>query len=191
MKGCRPLTDVEIRAILGVLDRGRTPARDRALLLLGIRTGFRISELLSLTRESVFTNGRVKTRVSVPRRFMKGKKASREVVLHPEAQDALEELLREIPQAPDTFLFLSREGKNQRLHRSSAWDILKKAFDACQLDGKLATHSMRKTFAWRVYIASGRDIRKVQEAMGHADLNSTAAYIGVSQSEVDDLILKA
>jgi integrase len=52
MRGCRPLKEREIQRILKSLD-GRYAARDRALILLGIKSGFRISELLSLRLSDV------------------------------------------------------------------------------------------------------------------------------------------
>jgi len=191
MKGCRPLSDPEIEALLAYLAQGRASVRDRTLILLGIRTGFRISELLSLRISNAVQSGKIVGRISVARRHMKGKKSSRELVLHPQAQAALAELVATLPQLPESFLFRSREGENQPLNRRSAWVVLRNAAVACGLEGKVATHSLRKTFARRCYEKSGRDIRKVQEAMGHANLNSTAAYIAVNQDEVDDLILKS
>jgi site-specific recombinase XerD len=121
---------------------------------------------------------------------MKGKKEGRELVLHPEARRALEELVAALPQEPETPLFRA-QGTARPLNRRTAWVLLKKAARACGLEGKIATHSMRKTFAKRCYKLAGGDIRKVQEAMGHKNLNSTAAYIGVEQDDVDDLILKS
>ena len=47
MKGCRPLTDTEVELMQAGFG-GRYATRDRALFLLGVESGFRISELLSL-----------------------------------------------------------------------------------------------------------------------------------------------
>jgi integrase len=47
MPGCRPLTDDEVDLVLQSFG-GRYALRDRALFCLGIYTGFRITELLSL-----------------------------------------------------------------------------------------------------------------------------------------------
>jgi integrase len=88
MKGCRPLTEEEVllaqRSFGGVY-----AARDKALFLLGVKSGFRISELLSLRVGDVSQHGRLVDRVTVPRRAMKGKQESRTVLLHPDAKAAL------------------------------------------------------------------------------------------------------
>src|SRR4029450_11837103 len=47
MKGCRPLTDTDVELMQASFG-GRYATRDRALFLLGVKSGFRISELLSL-----------------------------------------------------------------------------------------------------------------------------------------------
>ena len=65
------------------------------------------------------------------------------------------------------------------MHRQTAHDILKTAFTAAGLNGKLATHSLRKSFAQRVYEQSG-DIFLVQELLGHKNVSTTQRYLGVN-----------
>ena len=50
------------------------------------------------------------------------------------------------------------------MNRQTAHEMLKKAFLDAGLNGKLATHSLRKSFAQRVYEESG-DIYLVQELL--------------------------
>lgn len=64
MQGCRPLTPEEIDEIL-VSFGGRFAVRDKALFVMGIYTGFRITELLSLRIRDVCQFGRVLPRVTV------------------------------------------------------------------------------------------------------------------------------
>jgi integrase len=88
MKGVRPFADEEITAIKASFS-GRYAARDRAPFVVGLQTGFRISELLSLRRKDVCARGKVFDRVSVERKHMKKKTQGRTVLLHPEARAAL------------------------------------------------------------------------------------------------------
>lgn len=195
MKGCRPLTDREVLAVAEVLGKGRHPARDRALFFLGIRAGYRVSELLSIRLGDVWENGQILDRVSVARQHMKKKVEGRTVVLHPEAKTALEALANEILKAglsdPQTFLFRSQKGGNRPLGRSQAWHILVRAYAACGLSGRIGTHGMRKTFAKRVHAKLGRDLVKTQKAMGHRNVNSTVSYLSFDEEEIDDAILKS
>ena len=68
------------------------------------------------------------------------------------------------------------------MHRQTAHDILKKAFIAAGLNGKLATHSLRKSFAQRLYDKSG-DIYLVQELLGHRNISTTQKYLGVNYAD--------
>jgi integrase len=60
-----------------------------ALFVVGHRTGFRISELLSLKVGDVQQHGKIVDHVTVQRRHMKKKTEGRTVALHPEAIAAL------------------------------------------------------------------------------------------------------
>jgi integrase len=70
MKGCRPLDDQEI-ALVSRSFGGTYAARDRALFMLGIKTGFRIAELLSLRVGDVWQHARVVDQVTVQRAHTK------------------------------------------------------------------------------------------------------------------------
>lgn len=193
MKGSRPLTDNEVRAVCEALGVGPYAKRNQALFLLGIRSGFRISEILSLTLGDVYQGGRMTDRVAVARRHMKKKLEGRTVMLHTEAQAALEawivELLKVGPSDPQTFVFRSREGGNVAINRRSAWRVLVAAYAKCGLSGKLGTHTMRKTFAKRIHAKLGKDLIKTQKALGHRNVNSTVSYLSFDEGEIDDAIL--
>lgn len=195
MKGCRPLSDTEIASILKVLDRGTFPKRDRALFLLGLRSGFRISELLSLTLGDVYQNGQFVDRISVSRKFMKKKLEGRTVMLHPEAKKALEQLVLELESrgrgTSKQVLFCSREGMNEAMDRRSAWHMLRAASKKCGITGKIGTHCMRKTFAKKVHEKLGKDLMKTQKALGHKQITSTTSYLSFNEEDVDDAILKS
>ena len=88
MKGCRPLTEDEVDLVQQSFG-GVYAARDKALVLLGVKSGFRISALLSLRVGDVSPHGRLVDRVSVQRQHMKNQREGRTVLLHPEAKAAL------------------------------------------------------------------------------------------------------
>jgi integrase len=201
MAGCRALTDEEI----GLVRRsfgGLFARRDEALFMLGMKAGFRISELIALRVQDVVQYGRIAERVEVARRHMKGKRQSRSVPLHPDARQALAGWLP-ILQARlggvlpgETPVFCSRvkdptTGLPRAISREQGWRILKEAFAANELPGKVATHSLRKSFAVRVHKAYAGDLHKTQKALGHQNINSTLHYLALDEAEVDAGILVA
>jgi integrase len=191
MKGCRPLTEVEVD-LLQQSFGGAYAERDKTLFLLGVKSGFRISELLSLCVGDVSQHGRLVDRVTVPRRYMKNKREGRTVLLHPETKAALATWLLTLRQLPgstaQTFVFRSRKGANRPISKVQAWRILHEAVTTNELTGKVGTHAMRKTFANRVYHQLNHDLVKTQRAMGHKNINSTVAYPSFIEDEIDQAI---
>ena len=184
MKGTRPLTNEEIRKVRDAFD-GEYVLRNRGFFMLGVSIGGRVSELLAITVGDVWQNGYPVTDFQFDKTIVKGKKTSRTIPVNSDGRKAIEDLIawhvtrlgglfKEVP--PDTPLFPSQKGgplKRQAMHK-----ILEKAFVKADLNGKLATHTLRKTFAQRFYQKSN-DIFAVKEMLGHRNIATTQAYIGV------------
>lgn len=191
MRGSRPLTDSEVESVAGQL-----APRDRALFVLGVCSGFRISEMLSLRVGDVEQSGRIVESIAVARKNMKGKTEGRIMPLAQRAGDAvaawLEVLRAESGEIrPDAYLFGSRKGRGA-MTRGQAWRVLKAAYAAAGLAGKLGTHAMRKTFAARIYKRLGHDLVKTQRAMGHKNISDTVKYLGFNiDGDVNAAVLAA
>ena len=184
MKGTRPLDNNEIRLVSACFT-GTFHVRNRGLFLLGVSTGGRISELLSLQIGDVWQNNTAVTDLLFDKSIVKGGEVSRAVPVNIDGRRAIDSLIewhREQYQntEPSRPLFPSRQKSGTvPMHRQTAHDILKTAFTGAGLNGKLATHSLRKSFAQRVYEQSG-DIFLVQELLGHKNVSTTQRYLGVN-----------
>jgi len=194
MKGMRPFTDEEITAISDGFT-GTYANRDRALFITGVKSGFRISELLSLKVEDVYDRGRIVDRVSVAKRHTKKQIESRSVPLHPLAKGAILVWLQDMKDmgkfSPDAPLFPSRKG-DKSITRVAAYQRINKAADYVGISIKdIGTHSMRKTFADRVYERSNHNLIQTQQALGHKNVTSTTSYLSFRQEDIDDLILSS
>ena len=184
MKGTRPLDNNEIRLVSACFT-GTFEVRNRGLFMFGVSTGGRISELLSLQIGDVWQNNTAVTDLLFDKSIVKGGEVSRAVPVNIDGRQAIDQLIewhREQYQntEPSRPLFPSRQKSGSvPMHRQTAHDILKTAFTAAGLNGKLATHSLRKSFAQRVYEQSG-DIYLVQELLGHKNVSTTQRYLGVN-----------
>ena len=184
MKGTRPLDNDEIRRVLGCFT-GTYEVRNSGLFMLGVSTGGRISELLSLRIGDVYQNHKPVTDLLFEKSVVKGGEVSRAVPVNADGRRAIDDLIawhREKYRgvASTRPLFPSRNKKGTvAMNRQTAHEMLKQAFIAAGLNGKLATHSLRKSFAQRVYEQSG-DIYLVQELLGHRSVNTTQKYLGVN-----------
>ena len=196
MTGSRPLTELEIQNIIQAFT-GKYELRNRTLFLLGLNTGARISELLSLNVSDVWRYNPPVDIIYFQKRHTKGKLVGRQITIKSGVQQAILELIqwkRGVPRigtfraqegeslAKDAPLFVSRQGG--RLKRKQAHNIFRDAFDACELPGQVTTHSLRKTFANYALRASGGNIKVLQELLGHKHLSTTEVYLYAGEEEL-------
>ena len=187
MKGTRPLDNDEIRRVSGCFT-GRFEIRNRELFMIGVSTGGRISELLSLCIGDVYQNQKPVGDLLYGKSIVKGGEVSRTVPVNADGRRAIDALVnwhrrhyRSV--ASKRPLFRSRHKSGTvALHRQTAHDILKNAFIEAGLNGKLATHSLRKSFAQRLYDKTG-DIYLVQALLGHRNIATTQNYLGVNYAD--------
>ena len=190
MKGTRPLDNAEIRKVSAAFG-GTFAIRNRSLFMLGVSVGGRISELLALKVNDVWQNGKQVSDLLFDRNIVKGGEVSRAVPVNVDGRQAIEDL---IAWHLDLYgnieatrpLFPSRKGQGLKaMTRIAAHDVLKSAFEAAGLNGKLGTHSLRKSYAQRLYEQTN-DIYAVQEMLGHQSVVTTQRYLGVNYASVRD-----
>ena len=185
MKGTRPLNNDEIRRVSAAFT-GTFEIRNRGLFMIGVSTGGRISELLGLLQiGDVYLNQKPVTDLLYNKSIVKGGEVSRAVPVNVDGRDAIAALIdwhreKYDTDTPTRPLFPSRN-KNGTVarNRQTAHEMLKEAFLTAGLNGKLATHSLRKSFAQRVYEQNG-DIYLVQALLGHRNVATTQTYIGIN-----------
>jgi len=193
MKGTRPLTNEEIIKVAECFD-GTFEVRNRSLFMLGVSCGARISELLALKVGDVWQNSKPVTDIHFSKHIVKGKEHARSVPLNADGRTAIGQLIvwyenrfTELSYIdPDAPLFQSRIG-TKPLTRKGAADVLRVAFEKAGLNGKLATHSLRKSFAQRLYNITG-DIFIIKEMLGHQSTTTTQKYLGVDYAHVKEAV---
>lgn len=192
MKGCRSFTNEEANLVMESF-WGKFAARDRAIFAVGRYTGERISAILQLKVGEIVQGGKIADSITYRKSSRKGKVEGRTVKLHPEAKAALTAWINQLAKnnflTADEYVFQGHKGKNKPISRIQYHRILKEAVRSNELTGKLATHSMRKTFADRVYEALNHDIFRTQKALGHKNINSTVQYLSFKESDIEEAIM--
>ncbi len=190
MKGTRPLDNAEIRKVSEAFS-GTFAIRNRSLFMLGVSVGARISELIALKVEDVWQNNKPVKDLLFDRNIVKGGEVSRAVPVNVDGRQAIEDLIAWHTEIygdldPKRPLFPSRKGQGSKpMTRIAAHNPLKEAFEAAGLNGKLGTHSLRKSYAQRLYEQTN-DIYAVQEMLGHKSVVTTQRYLGVNYASVRD-----
>jgi integrase len=111
-------------------------------------------------------------------------------------QSHLARLRRRYVLTPDLPLFLSRksnpDGTARAITREAARQVIRGAFAQAGIldDGRLGTHSLRKTYARSVYEHSGHDLMVLKSALGHSDISITQQYLEVDEDRVAAAIAK-
>jgi len=174
--------------------------RDRLLVILGLNTGLRISELLTLHRHQLVRNGEPIALLEVSRRFLKGGRGparkqvcSRRVPLNAAEAAAIKEFafarFGSGPVDRDAVVFASRKRYPGVLSRRQAHTIISDAALRAGLAEGVAPHSLRRAFARDVYAATNHDLVATQTILGHASPLTTAHYLRPGQEQLDQVVL--
>ena len=170
----RILTPDEIRSVFKLLEQ----ERDRALFAIGIYTGLRISEIVALKTEQVWTEQDNVRHVLTVQRSKKKETTYSDISIHPK----LRKVLQGYGKPQGVWLFPSEKGASGHLGRVQAHNILRAVFDRLSLDGA-STHSMRRTCLTNMSRA-GVPLRTIQKISGHSSLSALQVYLGVDPDDV-------
>lgn len=191
-RGRRPLTDSEVVSMTEALGAGEYGARNQAMFTLGIQTGFRISEILQVTLADIVQGGEIVVDLVMLAKYRKGGRESLAVWLPAKTRAALALWIRQLKRYGYShrrdLVFQNRHNDNHAISYAYAAKIIKTAAAKASVNGRVGTHSMRKTFADRFYnhckakVAQGvilDPLAETQQALGHRDAASTIAYMGL------------
>ena len=166
------------------LVRAAASEQDAALFLTAAFTGLRMGELLALRwRDVDFAGSSVRVRASdYAGHLTKAKSGKvRAVPLAPDVASALAQLGRRENWVGDDDLVFAGEAGSY-LDGSALRRRYKAALDAAGLR-PLRFHDLRHTFGTRMIAKA--DIRRVQEWMGHADIQTTMRYLHFAPRDED------
>jgi integrase len=166
------------------LVRAADSEQDAALFLTAAFTGLRMGELLALRwRDVDFTGSAVRVRASYSAGHLTTPKSGkvRAVPLAPDVATVLAQLGRRVDWVGDDDLVFASVGGNH-LDGSALRRRYKEALKRAGLR-PLRFRDLRHTFGTRMIAKA--DIRRVQEWMGHADIQTTMRYLHFAPRDED------
>jgi len=156
--------------------------RDTAMMELMYATGIRVSEIITLTMNSI--NWQVGYLVVMG----KGGK-ERIVPIGRSAYNCLSEYVNKgrpklMKGQRTNILFLNRSGDG--LTRQGFWKIMRRYVLRAGLNKKVHPHTFRHSFASHL-LEGGADLRSVQIMLGHADIATTQIYTHITRERLKSI----
>lgn len=193
MRGCRPLNRDELKRMEKQF-HGKNKLRDLCFFMIGIFCGYRAREILSLKIGDVWQHGCCVDVIEVRRQNMKCKKQSRQVYVHKYCRVAIKKLIQHYITIygevhPEWPLFISREGNFKAITYVSMYLVIKRAARAAKLTGKIACHSLRKSFCKLFLEKSKNDIMALMRVLQHSSPVVTMQYIAFDDEEYNRKVL--
>ena len=161
------------------LKRGQL--RNYALVILGAYTALRISDLLRLTWDDVYDEGQQDFRSHVTVIESKTKKA-KTIALNKQIIKALRLYL---PYKRSFFIFASNRKGGRAISRVQAWRIIRAAVTAVGIKGKVACHSLRKSWGYHAWTSGAVSPVVIMDVLNHSNYETTRRYLGVTQDDLD------
>lgn len=155
------------------------------LIGIGVNTGLRISDLLSLKRSNVMGSDLLEVK-----EIKTGK--TRKIKINRELRELLNRVVpKYMANDSDNYLFLNRFG-TKPMDKSY---INVKLKELCKqykvkVDGNISSHTFRKTLGRRVmevHNYSNEALMLLVDLFQHSSMSITKRYLGIRQSEINDI----
>lgn len=184
------MKSMPLPAVLEVLEK--MSSKFAALAAIGVTTGCRISEILSLKRSDLVSDtGEIKERVKFIKLKTQNEKAARTLLIPEDFQIYIirhlqEEAVRGYELKSD---WVFRGSCGGHLKRQAVYNTFRRV-----LGKGYGTHWMRKTFAQELYkfflnenpSDSLRALDLTRQALGHSHIDTTIKYLGIEFELIDN-----
>ncbi len=181
--------------------------RNQTLIILGLNTALRISDILRLTWNDVFDGKKIKKHLVI-----KEQKTGKEnrILINAEAKEILLKYYRselkkakknkdaqnsqnnQNPRNPTdikgSYLFPSPKKKGDHLSRYQAHRIISHAAEELHME-HVSCHSLRKTFGYHAW-KQGVQPALLMSIFNHSSWQITMRYLGITQDEKDKVFAK-
>lgn len=146
--------------------------RNYLMFIIGINTGLRITQILSLKFSDLIDNeNNILNKI-----YFNG--------IEYKINECIKNALRiyiynSKVKNKDTFIFKSKKGENP-IERTQAYRILKNACKEAGVNLNFGTHTLRKTFGYHFY-KEYKDLKYLQKLFNHSSTNVTMEYINLEK----------
>lgn len=162
--------------------------RNYALIVMGLNTALRISDILKLKWSEVYDFNKKKFKRHL---MVHEAKTGKEniIALNKNVQRSLSSYMIERHPNPDNYIFTKTTDYTLPLSRSQAFRIVKKAAMCAVAENNISCHSLRKTFGYHAW-KQGTPPALLMDIYNHSSYSVTKRYLGIDQDERDAIFMK-
>ena len=160
--------------------------RNYVLIMLGLHTALRISDMLRLTWGDVYDFERHCFR-SLIEVVEKKTGKSKIIALNMSVTSALSLFFKAEPAEAAAFLLENARTK-KAISRVQAYRLIRAASEALELEFRVSCHSLRKTFGYHAW-KQGTPPAVIMDIYNHSSLEVTKRYLGITQDDRNEVYL--
>ena len=162
--------------------------RNHILIIVGLNSALRISDLLYLTYGDLFDFNLGKWKSHIIVREQKTGKTNR-IYINREIRRVIEKYVDMSQKQASDWLFFSQLQSVKPLSRYQAFRIVKEAADYAGLGPEISCHSLRKTFGYYAW-KQGTPPALLMNIYNHSSYQVTKRYLCIDQDDKDAVYQK-
>lgn len=159
--------------------------RNYTLLLFGLYTALRISDILQLKWNAVYDFNR---HCFLDHLYIQEQKTHKLniIAINKHLKNALKIYFKTRNPKPADYIFTKRTTPEKPLNRSQAFRIVQKAAACISQSQNISCHSLRKTFGYHAW-KQGTQPAMLMDIYNHSSYSVTKRYLGINQEEKDNI----
>ena len=190
MNYTEPIRDSkELRNFIDFYKKRKPDMRNYCLIVTGLNTALRISDILDLRWADVYDFDKEKVKEHIALHEIKTGKGQI-IAVNKNLYAGLNMYINDFDKVEsEGYVFESKKTQGQPISRIQAYRIIKQAAQETLADSsRISCHSLRKTFGYFAY-KNGANPALLMSIYNHSSFEVTKRYLGINQDEKDSIYL--
>ncbi len=167
----------------------RPNKRNYLLIIIGLNTALRVSDIIRLKWQDVYDFQADSCREHIT--LVEGKTGKPSIIFLNKSVKPVIEDYRQSLQAhggvrAEAYLFGSYGRGDTHISRVQAFRIIRQAAEACGIEGVISCHSLRKTFGYHAWKQGVQPVM-LMNIYNHSSFQITKRYLGIEQDDRDKI----